>query len=63
VLQLVPFVAWVAIVTSVALLAVLFALGELSPRALGILIAWWGAAAYCQFLAGSAATAAEPAKN
>lgn len=57
-LPILPFVAWVAIVTSVVLLAALFALGELSPRALAILIAWCGAAAYGQFFGSSAAVSA-----
>jgi hypothetical protein len=58
VLPILPFVAWVAIVTSVVLLAVLFALGDLSPRALAILGAWCGAAAYGQFFGASASVSA-----
>ena len=57
-LQLFPFVAWAAIVTSVVLLAVLFALGGLSTRGLAILALWCGVAAYCQFFGASAAVSA-----
>ena len=57
-LQILPFVTWVAIVTSVVLLAALFAFGDLAPRVLAILIAWCGVAAYCQFFGASAAVSA-----
>jgi ABC-type polysaccharide transport system permease subunit len=58
VLLILPFVAWVAIVTSVVQLAALFAFGDLSPRVLAILTAWCGAAAYLQFFGVSPAVSA-----
>lgn len=58
-LQLLPWVVWLATITSIGLLVVLFRLGELGPRALVLLGAWWLAAAYQQFFGRSAlATAA-----
>ena len=58
VLVLFPFVAWLASATSVTLLAMLLASGELRPRGGVLVLAWLLAAAYCQFLGGSALVAA-----
>ena len=57
-LQLFPFLGWLALVTSVVLLIVLFWLGELSPRALVLLVAWWVIAAYGEFYGGTAIVSA-----
>jgi len=53
VLEIVPFLAWLAAITSAVLLAVLWNLGELRRRSLAVLGGWFLVAGYCQFLAGS----------
>lgn len=53
-LQFVPLIVWLAAMTSAFLLIMLWALGEIGLTALVVLITWFGAAAYCQFLGGSA---------
>lgn len=57
-LQIFPFLAWLAAIISAILLAALWNAGELGPGALGVLAAWFLVAAYCQFLGGSAIVAA-----
>ncbi len=57
-LQVFPFLAWLAAIISAILLAALWSLGELRPGVLGVLAAWFLAAAYCQFLGASAMVAA-----
>ncbi len=57
-LQIFPFVVYLAAITSAILLAVLWSLGELSRLTMGFLLTWFVAAAYCQFLAGSQIVAA-----
>lgn len=53
-LQIVPFLAWLAAVTSAALLALSWSLGEFRRRTLAVLVGWFLVAGYCQFLSGSA---------
>lgn len=48
-----PFLAWLAAITSAVLLAVLWNLGELRGGSLAVLLFLFLLAAYCQFLAGS----------
>jgi len=57
-LQIFPFLAWLAAIISAILLAALWNLGELGPRGLAVLGVWFCVAAYCQFLGGSAIVAA-----
>ena len=57
-IQLFPFAAWLALVTSAVLLFVLLTLGELRLRDGTVLVAWCLGAAYWQFFALSAAGAA-----
>jgi hypothetical protein len=54
-MTLFPFLAWIAIVTSAALLAMLHATGELEPRGLVVLVAWLLVAAGLQFFGASSA--------
>lgn len=48
-----PLAVVVAAITSAVLLVTLWSLGELTPRALFLLFAWFLLAGYCQFLAAS----------
>ena len=48
-----PFLAWLAAITSGVLLAVLWNLGELRGVGLAVVLGLFLLAAYCQFLAGS----------
>ena len=57
-LQIFPFLAWIAPGTSAVLLVFLWSLGELGPRALAVLVGWFLLAGYCQFFSGSAVAAA-----
>ena len=57
-LQIFPFLAWLAAIISAVLLAALWKLGELRPVTLGVLFVWFLVAAYCQFLGASAMVAA-----
>ena len=56
-LLLFPFIAYVAVVTSAALLGMLYAYGELGPAHRAVLPVWLLLAGYCQFFGGSAAVA------
>jgi hypothetical protein len=58
VLQIFPFLAWLAAIASIVLLTALWSLGELGPRSLPFLIGWFLLAACCQFLVGSAVVGA-----
>jgi hypothetical protein len=51
-LQLFPFVSWLAAATCVVMLVMLWATGE-SRRGLAIATVWLLAAGYCQFFAAS----------
>jgi len=53
-----PFIDFLAAATSVVLLVMLVAAGELRPRGLAAVVAWFVGAAACQFLARSEAMAA-----
>lgn len=53
-LQIFPFLVWLAPITSALLLAVLLSLGELGRGRLAVLLGWFLFAGYCQFLANSA---------
>ena len=53
-LQIFPFLVFLAPLTAAVLLVVLWSLGELAGRSLGVLLVWFLLAAYCEFLAGSA---------
>ncbi len=53
-LYIFPFIVWLAAVTSVVLLTVLWNLGELGLRGLAVLLGWFLLAGYCQFFGGSA---------
>ena len=57
-LQIFPFLAWLAVVTSTVLLIALWHLGQLRPRGFAFLLGWLLVAAYCQFVAASAVVAA-----
>ena len=57
-LQIFPFLTWLAVVTSAVLLAALWHLGQLRPRGFAFLLGWLLVAAFCQFLATSAVVAA-----
>jgi len=54
VLQIFPFLAWVAVVTSTVLLALLWSLGDLGRGGAGVLLGWFLLAVYFQFLGASA---------
>ena len=53
-LQIFPFLAWVAVVTSTVLLALLWSLGDLGRGGAGVLLGWFLLAVYFQFLGASA---------
>jgi hypothetical protein len=53
-LDILPCLVWLAALTSVVLLVLLWRLGELGGRSLVVLGGWFLAAAYCQFSSGSA---------
>ena len=55
-LQLFPFSAWIAFVTSAALLAILWGFGDIDQRQGIVLSVWLGVAAYLQFFGESMAT-------
>ena len=52
-MTLFPFAAFLPAITSAALLAAFWSLGELDLRALLLLVAWFLIAAYAQFFAAS----------
>lgn len=52
-LQFFPFVGWLAAATSVVMLVMLWADGELRPRGLAIAATWLLIAGYCQFCTAS----------
>ena len=52
-LDIFPFLTWLAPLTSGVLLAVLWSLGELGRTSGAALLGWFLLAVYCQFLAGS----------
>ena len=53
-LQLFPFVVYLAAISSAVFLGALWILGELGPRSVCALLGCFLLAGYCQFLAGSA---------
>lgn len=53
-LQVLPFLPWLALATSVVLLTSLWWLGEVGTRTAIGLCGWLVSAAYCQFFASSA---------
>jgi len=55
-LILFPFLAWIAVATSAALLVVLRWTGDLAGRALAVLFAWFLVAAALQFFGPSEAS-------
>ncbi len=57
-LQLLPFLAWLAALISAGLLAALRFCDELRGAAFAVLGTWFLAAAYCQFFSASALVAA-----
>ncbi len=57
-LEIFPFLVWLATVASAVLLAVLWKSGELRPGTLGLLLGWFLVAGYCQFFASSALVSA-----
>ena len=57
-LQIFPFIAWLAPLTSAALLIGLWHLGDLRRPVLAVLVGWFLIAGYCQFFWGSAVVAA-----
>mgnify|MGYP001122433385 CR=1 FL=1 len=57
-LQILPFLAWLAVATSVVLLVSLWKLGNVRTRTGIVFSAWLVAAAYCQFVASSATVGA-----
>lgn len=52
-LQIFPFLAWVAVVTSAVLLIVLWRFEELGARSVAILVPWFLIAAYSQLFGSS----------
>lgn len=52
-MQLLPFLAWLAVITSAVALVGLASLGELRRRTLVVLTGWFLLAGYCQFFGGS----------
>jgi len=56
--QIFPFIAWLAPLTSAALLIDLWHLGDLRRPVLAVLVGWFLIAGYCQFFWGSAVVAA-----
>jgi len=54
VLQIFPFLAWVAVVTSAVLLALLWSLGDLGRGGAGVLLGCFLLAVWFQFLGASA---------
>lgn len=48
-LQFVPWIVWLAVITSAVLLVGLWQLGELGPSSLAVLPGWFLVAAYLQF--------------
>jgi hypothetical protein len=53
-LQIFPFLPWLAVIVSAGLLVGMWATGELGPRGF-ILVGWMAIAAYCQFFGTSVA--------
>ena len=52
-LYFLPFMVWLAAITSAVLLAVLWHFGELGRRSRVVLLGWFLVAGYCQFFAVS----------
>ena len=48
-LQILPFLTWLAAITSAVLLAVLWQLDELRRSSIALLLGWFLVAGYCQF--------------
>lgn len=57
-LQILPFLAWLAAVTSAVLIVALWSADELRTAHAVVLVAWFLLAAWCQFFAASALPAA-----
>ena len=57
-LQIFPFIAWLAPLTSAGLLIGLWFFGDLKRAVLAVALGWFLLAVYCQFLWGSAVVAA-----
>ncbi len=55
-LQIFPFLDWLAIITSAALIVGLWTVGELGPRGGAILLGWLAIGGWCQFLGASSLT-------
>jgi hypothetical protein len=53
-----PFLTWLAAATSLAVMMMLAAAGDLRPRGAAVVVALFLGAAYCQFLSGSSGLAA-----
>jgi hypothetical protein len=53
VLDILPFLTWLAAITSVVLLVVSWKFGELRRSGVAALVGWFLVAAYCQFFGGS----------
>jgi hypothetical protein len=54
VLQIFPFLAWLAAITSGVLIVVLWTAGDLGRREGSVLVGWFLAAGFCQFSGASA---------
>ena len=57
-LEILPFIAWLAALTSSTLLFVLWKFGDLKRRSLAALVGWFMLAGYCQFFGSSAVISA-----
>jgi hypothetical protein len=57
-LQLFPFASLLATAVSVAFIVMLWFSGDLRPRGGVVVVVWFVAAAWCQFVGGSAALSA-----
>lgn len=55
-LQIFPFLAWLAAITSGVLIVVLWTSGGLGQRVGSVLVGWFLVAAFCQFLGASASS-------
>jgi hypothetical protein len=54
VLQIFPFLAWLAAITSAVLIVVLWTAGDLGRRKGSVLVVWFLVAGFCQFRGASA---------
>ena len=57
-IQFIPFISWLAALTSVVTIAILWTTGELGPRATAVLSAWFLGALYLQMFGASMMVAA-----